>query len=59
MYFGIQSLGGIKNPMSTLAIVYFVALVIVGNCIFCSMWCVLYAIKRLIFLLFSLEFQFT
>jgi len=31
MYFGIQSLGGIKNPMSTLAIIYFVALVIVGN----------------------------
>nr|AAC63050.1 voltage-gated calcium channel alpha-1 subunit [Cyanea capillata] len=31
MYVGIQSWGGIKNPSSIIAIIYFVALVIVGN----------------------------
>ncbi|XP_065066624.1 voltage-dependent L-type calcium channel subunit alpha-1D-like isoform X2 [Rhopilema esculentum] len=31
MYFGIQSWGGINEPMSVIAIVYFVTLVIVGN----------------------------
>lgn len=33
MYVGIQSWGGLGKPMSVIAIVYFVALVIVGNCI--------------------------
>eukprot|EP00794_Sanderia_malayensis_P006217 gene6217-6933_t len=31
MYVGIQSWGGIKDPSSIIAIIYFVALVIVGN----------------------------
>ena len=33
MYDGIRAYGGIRNPGATIAIAYFIILVIVGNCI--------------------------
>ena len=33
MYYGIKSWGGIRNPLAIIAIVYFISLVVIGNCI--------------------------
>lgn len=34
MYLGIQSWGGINKPAAVVAIIYFISLVVIGNCIF-------------------------
>jgi len=33
MYYGIKSWGGISNPWAVIAIIYFISLVVIGNCI--------------------------
>ena len=37
MYLGIQSWGGINKPAAVVAIIYFISLVVIGNCIFFQM----------------------